>query len=113
MTATSTNQSIFLETSIQIPEFIHSHQAQLQEIASYLASQPKSIKQQNRVEQNLKKVMSEPREILGQATCWPLGDIIIALQVPSGTKLWTLDADFEPLAEVLGFELYSLEMSDL
>jgi hypothetical protein len=55
----------------------------------------------------LAAVMTDPRAVLGQAACWPLGDIIIALQVPSGVALWTLDPDFEPLAAALGSSLYS------
>ena len=36
-----------------------------------------------------------------------LGDIIIALQVPDGATVWTLDADFEPIVQSLGLTLYS------
>jgi len=60
-----------------------------------------------RIEQLLANVIEDSRSALGQSTCWPLGDIIIALQVPSGAMLWTLDKDFEPLATALGIQLYS------
>lgn len=36
-----------------------------------------------------------------------LKDVIIALQLPADTALWTRDPDFVPLAEVLGIPLYS------
>jgi len=76
-------------------------------IADYLRAHPNVIKDQSRVEQLLRAVQNDPRSALGQASCWPLGDLIIALQVPADASLWTLDADFAPLAIVLGIPLYS------
>jgi|GEM_PF-4380847 len=73
---------------------------------SISSDHPKCIKQQSRVEQHLAKVLDEPQAVLGQSACWPLGDIIIALQVPEDAMLWTLDADFEALADALGLRLY-------
>ncbi|MEM7532510.1 MAG: hypothetical protein AAF639_10055 [Chloroflexota bacterium] len=44
---------------------------------------------------------------MGQNSCWPLGDIIIALHVPDDAAVWTRDADFEPIAQALGLGLYT------
>ncbi|MEM7539049.1 MAG: hypothetical protein AAF639_43225 [Chloroflexota bacterium] len=35
------------------------------------------------------------------------GDIIIALQVPDGAAVWTLDSDFEPIVRSLGLTLHT------
>lgn len=75
-------------------------------IAEYLTAHPKCIKQQDRVELYLAKVLADPQAVLGQSTCWPLGDIIIAIQVPDDAMVWTLDSDFAPLVSALGLQLY-------
>jgi hypothetical protein len=85
-----------------LPDFLAGHQTKLCAIAEHLAARPDIIKNQPRVERLLAAVLTDPRTALGQATCWPLGDIIIALQVPADVTLWTLDPDFEPLTTTLG-----------
>lgn len=89
-----------------LPTFLHENQTKLQKIASYLATHPRAIKDQPRVEKLLQAVIDKPQNVLGQSACWPLGDIIIALHVPDNAYLWTLDADFELCARVLGLKLY-------
>ncbi len=90
----------------RLPEFLAEHKDELHTVASYLAAHPNVIKQQPRVERLLKAVLSDPRAALGQASCWPLGDVIIAIQVPLDAALWTLDSDFEPLAAALGLRMH-------
>ena len=89
-----------------LPEFLHKSHTKLQRLTDYLAAHPRAIKDQVRVERLLSSILDDPRNALGQAACWPLGDIIIALQVPGNAQLWTLDADFGPIAELLGVGLY-------
>ena len=89
-----------------LPDFLAGHRPELYAIADHLAAHPDAIKDQPRVERLLVAVLADPRAALGQAACWPLGDVIIALQVPPDAALWTLDPDFEPLAAVLGLRLY-------
>ncbi|MEZ4865415.1 MAG: hypothetical protein R3C14_29165 [Caldilineaceae bacterium] len=89
-----------------LPDFLAEHQTELQAIADYLAAHPRAIKDQRRVQRLLAAVLEDPRTSLGQTSCWPLGDVIIILQVPTGAALWTLDADFVQLAAVLGIPLY-------
>ena len=76
-------------------------------IAEYLAAHPRLLKQQMQIERLLADLLINPRAALGQSACWPLGDVIIALQVPTDALLWTLDRDFEPLVQALGLQLYT------
>lgn len=90
-----------------LPVFLNQHRNRLHTLAAYLKAHPRSIKEQARVERLLAAVITDPQAALGQAACWPLGDVIIALQVPANASLWTLDADFQPLVEALGLRLYT------
>jgi len=79
----------------------------LSNIAEYLRAHPNVVKEQSRLEELLGVVPNNPKEALGQASCWPLGDVIIALQVPTDAAIWTLDRDFRALAAALGLRLYA------
>jgi hypothetical protein len=94
------------DAACHLPNFLTSHKAKLQTLADYLAAHPHNLKDQARLERLLAAIIREPRSALGQASCWPLGDVIIALQVPDGAALWTLDKDFVPLAQALNISLY-------
>ncbi|MEM7533922.1 MAG: hypothetical protein AAF639_17195 [Chloroflexota bacterium] len=94
-----------------LPDFMTQNRTKLQTISDYLSTHPNVIKNQERVQQLIRTTITTPRSVLGQSVCWPLGDIIIALHVPDGAALWTLDADYEPLADALGFSLYSASIS--
>ncbi|MEZ4860727.1 MAG: hypothetical protein R3C14_05445 [Caldilineaceae bacterium] len=89
-----------------LPHFLAQQQPQLYTIANYLATCPQCIKGQMRVEHFLSAAINNPQDILGQTACWPLGDMIIALQVPTGARLWTLDADLAAFTSALGMTLY-------
>lgn len=89
-----------------LPDFLAQHQPELCAIRDYLTAHPNAVKDQSRVERLLTTVIEEPRAALGQASCWPLGDVIIALQVPENAALWTLDSDFAPLLTAIGRRLY-------
>lgn len=90
----------------RLPDFLTDQRTKLNAMADYLAVHPRSLKNQVKVQQLLAAILQDPRNALGQTSCWPLGDIIIALQVPAGAALWTLDADFAPLAAALDIPLY-------
>jgi hypothetical protein len=90
-----------------LPEFLTEQRAKLQAIADYLAAHPRVIKNQAKVEWLLTAVLHDPRAALGQSACWPLGDVLIALQVPPNTALWTRDPDFKSLTAALGIPLYT------
>lgn len=95
----------------QLPEFLAAQRSQLLAVADYLATHPRVIKQQVKAEQILNGVLQDPRAALGQSACWPLGDLIIALQIPPDTALWTRDPDFVPLAAALTIPLYQPPMA--
>ena len=90
-----------------LPEFLSEQHPKLHAIADYLAAHPRVIKNQAKVERLLTEVLQDPRATLGQSACWPLGDVIIALQVPPNTALWTRDPDFGALAAALDISLYT------
>ncbi len=90
-----------------LPDFLSEQRAKLQTIAGYLRTNPNVIKDQPRVEQLLHVVQNDPRNALGQTSCWTLGDIIILLHVPSDCAVWSLDADFAPLCAALGLPMYT------
>lgn len=90
------------QAACHLPEFLRAQQTRLNAIAEYLATHPNAIKGQARVTQLLAAVLQDPRAALGQTACWPLGDLIIALQAPADALIWTLDADFAALTTALG-----------
>lgn len=95
------------QAACYLPDFLVAHSAQIRTVLDYLSAHRRCIKDQGRVERLLRAVLVNPRAALGQSACWPLGDLIIALQVPPNTALWTRDPDFKPLAAALGIPLYT------
>ena len=91
----------------RLPDFLADHAAELQAIAAYLSAHPRAIKNQAKVMRLLSAISTDPRAALGQGNCWPLGDVIIVLQMPTDAALWTLDADFKPLTAALGLQLFT------
>lgn len=89
-----------------LPDFLADHRAELEIIAAYLTAHPQAVKEQARLERLVCIVIDDPRAALGQSACWPLGDLIIALQALPNAQLWTIDADFQPIAQALGLSLY-------
>ena len=95
------------KAACHLPSFLAQNIDKLRTIHIYLNEHPNEIKDQARVQRLLPLVIENPYAVLGQNTCWPLGDIIIALQVPDGAAVWTLDADFKPIVQSLGLILYT------
>ena len=92
-----------------LPDFLADHRSTLRAVADHLAAHSNVVKDQGRVERLLAAALDDPRAALGQAACWLLGDVIIALQVPTDAALRTLDPDFEPLAAALGLQLNQVQ----
>lgn len=90
-----------------LPNFLTEQRIRLNRIADYLKAHPNVVKHQSRLAELLGVVQNSPKEALGQASCWPLGDVIIALQVPTDAAIWTLDRDFRALSAALGLRLYA------
>lgn len=89
-----------------LPDFLADHRSELRTIADYLAAHPNVLKGQARVDRLLQTVIDEPRAVLGQSACWPLGDVIITLQALPDAAIWSIDADFAHLTQALGLMLY-------
>lgn len=91
-----------------LPDFLTEKRPQLKAIAEHLHVRPGIIKDQTRVEQLLSTIQRNPQSALGQASCWPLGDIIILLHVPSDCAVWSFDSDFAPICQALGLRIFSV-----
>ncbi len=94
--------------SCHLPTSLAENRSKIQQIQHYLSQHPNCIKQQARVERLLALIVADPRAALGQASCWSLGDIIIVLQVPKDTMLWSLDSDFDALTAALDIPRFHL-----
>lgn len=92
-----------------LPNFLTEQRIRLNHIADYLKAHPNVIKDQPRLAKLLDVVQTNTKEALGQTSCWPLGDVIISLQVPTDAAIWTLDRDFRALAAALELRLYAPE----
>ena len=90
-----------------LPDFLADHRTDLQTIAAYLTAHPQAVKEQVRLERLVRMVIDDPRAALGHSSCWPLGDVIIALSALPNAQIWTIDADFQPIAQALGLALYA------
>jgi len=99
------------DATCRLPDFLSAHELELRAIADHLAAHPNAIKDQPRVEGLLTSVLDDPRAALGQNACWPLGDIIIAIQIPPDTAIWTTDPNFGPLTGALGLRLFGSDRS--
>lgn len=100
------------EATCHLPDFLADHRTELESIAKYLTAHPQAVKEQSRLERLMGAVIDDPRAALGQTSCWPLGDVIIALQALPNAQIWTIDADFQPIAQALGLSLYVPAMNE-
>lgn len=91
-----------------LPSFLTKNVERLHLILEHLQQNPKVVKKQDRLVAILTKIIASPKDALGQSTCWPLGDIIIALQIPMNASLWTIDKDFSALAKALSIPRFQL-----
>lgn len=95
------------QAACYLSDFLAGHRAELRALVDYLAGHPQVVKEQIRLERLLLAVIDDPRAALGQSACWPLGDVIIALQALPDAHVWTIDADFAPLLQALGLVRYA------
>jgi hypothetical protein len=78
-----------------IIDFLQVHRNALQELAVALREAYPSIAEA------CQRVLKNPTDAQGN-TCKTLGDVIIALQIPTDAILWTTDASFDLICPVLG-----------
>lgn len=89
-----------------LPDFLAHCRAELRLAVEALTTGTFEIKEQAKVVRLLQAIIADPRAVLGQMMCWPLGDLFIILQTPVEMPIWSLDADFEGLAKALNRTLY-------
>jgi hypothetical protein len=87
-----------------LPEFLKRKEKEVHRILSEAV--PK-LKNSQKIKGILNKTLQDPEYALGK-NCIQIGDIIMALHQPSGTKFATLDRDFEPICKALEQKLVLL-----
>jgi hypothetical protein len=89
----------------QLADLFAAHQDELRAVESALANAPPEQKNEALLAM-VQKVLQDPAAALGERTCWPLGDLIIALEAPRDTAIYTTDSHFEILCKALGKDLF-------
>lgn len=81
--------------------FLSRYQEELRALEGVLAvASPNEINQ--RTLTALKRINANMAKALGEQTCWSLGDVIIALEVPEDAHIYTTDRHFDLICSVLG-----------
>jgi len=94
----------------QLAGFLGRHRDELHRIQeAMLAAPPQFVDAQTRAA--LHRITADPTAALGERTCWPLGDIIIALTMPSEAFLYTTGRHFEVICKAGQAVVSSLGMS--
>jgi len=90
--------------SCALVPFLKSHAEKLKALEEAMsAGDPRAFDPATRIA--LQRVLADPHRALGERTCWALGDVLIALEVPDDTVLYTTDHHFELIASTLGLKL--------
>ena len=85
--------------------FLQEHQAELQKLEQKLAAaSPKKVNPRTLVA--LKKINIDINMALGQRSCWHLGDVIIALEMPDDAIIYTTDGHFDLICSALGKQVF-------
>lgn len=84
-----------------IVDFLEHHQSELLALEHALAqASPDQINPSTLT--TLRRVNHDLSKAKGERTCWALGDIIIALEAPNDTLIYTTDNHFDVLCAALG-----------
>ena len=81
--------------------FLSQHQEKLRALEDALAAAPPD-EINPRTLAALKRVNADVTKAFGEKTCWSLGDVIIALETPDDTQIYTTDRHFDLICSVLG-----------
>jgi hypothetical protein len=100
-----TSTLIFVETSIHVHRFLAAPPEQ-EQLEAQLAALAPNLYTSHYVWMEFQRSLMADFAHIQQFSCWPLGDVIIALQTPPQASIWTRDPDFKPLALALGIDLY-------
>jgi hypothetical protein len=89
----------------QLVALLPAHQDELRAVeAAWTSAPPEPVDTEALTA--LRRVLENPRAALGERTCWRLGDLIIALEVPEDAAIYTTDGHFGILCKALGKELF-------
>ncbi len=100
------------EASCWLSELLEGRSDSLQVVLAALQKAP-ADKRDGKTLTTLQGILSRGlfHNALGQRNCWPLGDVIIALETPNDTPIYTLDDHYEPICEALGAVRYREQVS--
>ena len=85
--------------------FLELHKEKLHTLEQALAAAPPE-KVNPRTLQALRRVNADIAKALGERTCWALGDIIIALEVPDDALIYTTDRHFDIICAALSKQMF-------
>jgi len=89
----------------QLVPFLSAHREQLLTIQQAMEREPRE-KVDQRTLSALRKVNADVTTALGERTCWALGDVIIALEIPDDALIYTADGHFEVISKAIGKRLF-------
>jgi len=81
--------------------FLSEHQEELKSLEDALACAPPD-EINPRTLTALKRVNANVTKTFGEKTCWSLGDVIIALETPDDTQIYTTDRHLDLICSILG-----------
>lgn len=88
-----------------LAELLTTHQAELEVLANGLKGH--SDKSLARMSDLCTSILDDPHTARGRNCTWYLGDLVIALELPTDAAIYTTNRrHFEPLCELLGKQLY-------
>jgi len=89
----------------QLVQFLSAHQEQLTTIQQAMETAPLE-KVDRRTLSALRRVNADVTKALGERTCWALGDVIIALEMPQDALFYTVDGHFEVICRAIGKRVF-------
>ena len=89
--------------------FLSSKREELQQIRNSM-ERLRPTERDTKVYNALARVQPDLTLALGERTCWALGDVIIALSVPDGALVYTVDEHFRMLCVAIGKRIFEPEI---
>lgn len=95
----------------QLVKFLSGHQKKLIAIQQAMEKAHRE-KVDRRTLSALRRVNADVTRALGEQTCWALGDVIIALEVPQDALLYTTDKHFDVICQAIEKQVFVEEVSE-
>lgn len=84
----------------QLAHFLSAHREELRRIKNAIENAPSKIKDA-RALTALQRIDADVSLVLGERTCWAIGDAIIALEAPADALIFSYDPHFEVICDGL------------